>query len=197
MKRRQATILILLAVAVVSPAMAHPEFQRDIVKRTGRAINCALCHEHADGPEGTAPGQIGRLSAAELEQLGRARAALQPGSRADSPILNAFGDLIIEKIGKARFLELKLAPAVLPSLLPADGDLDRDGIPDARELAAGTHPLLATDGDPWLLLRHNARRNAGQIALTLAATVLGLYGLRSLLMGIAIATRSRESDELE
>lgn len=169
-------------------AEAYPEFQRHLVTSTGRSVNCAFCHENADGPEGTAPGQIGRLSPAELAQLGQARAAFLPDNRATSPILNSFGNQMLNRLGKTRILELRLVPGELAAALPVDSDLDRDGISDADELRAGTHPLLDTDGNPWRLFQHNAWKHRVSLALTLAATILGLYGLKHLLHGFAMAS---------
>jgi hypothetical protein len=153
-----------------------------------------MCHTHADGPEGTAPGQVGRLTSAEMEMLGHARAALEPGGNVNSPILNGFGNHIINSIGKKKFMELRTVPAELANLLPADSDLDRDGIPDVREYLDGTHPLKRHDGSPGLLFRHNFRENLPQILLTLAATICGLYALRHLLHGFANATRAHDED---
>ena len=169
-------------------AAAYPEFQRSILKTTARPVNCAFCHAHADGPEGTAPGQIGRLSAAELAQLGQARAALSPDNHATSPILNPFGNHLLNRLGKKRILELRLVPTELASTLPFDSDLDHDGITDRDEYRAGTHPLLDTDGNPWRLFQHNAWKHRVSLALALAATILGLYGLKHLLHGFAMAS---------
>jgi len=47
--------LALTAAAATLQVRAYPEFQQQIVKSTGRAVNCALCHANADGPEGTGP----------------------------------------------------------------------------------------------------------------------------------------------
>jgi hypothetical protein len=182
----------LLAAALLlmsRPVHAYPEFQRYVASSSGRAVNCALCHMHPDGPEGTAPGQIGRLTPAELAELGRARAALAPGAHPASPILNAFGNHLVESLGKARILELRLAPDRLAGLLPAQSDLDDDGVPDAVELAAGTHPLRRSDGPPWSLFIVNLRRNLPQLLLALAATGAGLWGLRHLLHGFTASAR--------
>jgi hypothetical protein len=168
---------LLVALAAAGSVQAYPEFQQHIVKATGRAINCALCHMHSDGPEGTAPGQIGKLTAAEQAELGRARAAFAPGGNVKSPILNGFGNHLINSLGKQQVLELRLTPAELANKLPPDSDLDQDGIADAAELRAGTHPLLKSDGQPWLLFKANFADNLGQIMLMLTATVLGLWGL--------------------
>ncbi|MBK8231215.1 MAG: hypothetical protein IPK72_11620 [Candidatus Eisenbacteria bacterium] len=190
-----AAVGVMLALLLSRTAAAHPEYQRSLVLNTGRAVNCAYCHTSADGPEGTGLGQIGRLSPSELEQLGRARAALQPGAGVESPILNAFGNHILNVVGKARILELRLAPQELAGALPAGSDLDADGIEDAEEYRDGTHPLIDSDGDPIRLFRHNLGRYAWQIVLTFAATVLGLWGLKHLLDGFEILARRPEDGE--
>jgi hypothetical protein len=191
-----AAATLLAGVAAPVAALAHPEYQRFIVERSGRAVNCAMCHAHGDGPDGTAPGQIGALTPPEFEALGQARGALEPGVPVKSPILNAFGNHIVTAIGKTAVQELKLAPAELANRLPQDSDLDSDGIPDVVEYVEGTHPLLPGDGRPDRLFLHNLRRHSTPIALTLAATVLGLYGLGHLLAGLAAGTRNREDEEL-
>ena len=182
---RLSALVALAALLSTTRAEAHPEFQRSIQKTTGRSVNCAYCHQNADGPEGTAPGQIGRLSPAEFTRLGQARAALLPDNQATSPILNEFGNHLLNRLGKKRILELRLVPTELVSSLPVEGDLDQDGITDIEEYRAGTHPLLDTDGDPWRLFRHNAWKYRMSLLLTLAATILGLYGLKHLLHGFA------------
>ncbi len=189
-------LLTALALTAMT-AHAYPEFERFVVKHSGRKINCALCHMHGDGPEGTAPGQIGRLTPAEQERLGRARAAFLPGQKLENPILNKFGNHIMECIGKRKFLELKLAPEKLSQVLPQNSDLDGDGIPDVREYLDGTHPLKANDGRPWLLFKSNLSKNLTQVALTLAATIAGLWGLSQLLHGFAAATRTHKEERGE
>ena len=188
--------LVLLATSGTIQLPAHPEFQQFIVKHSGRPVNCAFCHANADGPEGAGLGQIGHLTAAEQAELVRARTTFEPGAKLNSPILNAFGNHIINRLGKRKFLELRLAPAQLAETLPKDSDLDGDGIPDVKEFLAGTHPLISSDGNPWLLFRANFRRNLTPIALTLAATVAGLWGLGHLLHGFAVAARLKD-DEAE
>lgn len=166
-------------------AQAYPEFHQAIVKRTGRIINCAMCHAHSDGPEGTAPGQIGSLSAAEFIRLGQARGAMEPGLAIHNPILNEFGNHIIKSVGMKRFLEVRMAPEQLAELLPADSDLDHDGITDVQEYRDGTHPLLSSDGRPWLLFKYNLMKNSGLILFALVASMMGLYGLYHLLVGFS------------
>lgn len=191
------SLLLALAASALCVARleANPEYQRFIVQHTGRPVNCAFCHAHPDGPEGTAPGQIGRLTAEEQEKLGRARASFEPGGKVDSPILNAFGNHIINSIGKKKFLELRLAPEQLAQALPKDSDLDHDGILDLHEYLDGTHPLLAGDGRPWLLFKHNFKRNLPQILLALMATIAGLYGWRHMLQGFAVSANAEENEE--
>jgi hypothetical protein len=185
---------IILLLAVAGTVQAYPEFQKQIVEASGRTINCAMCHEHSDGPEGTAPGQIGHLSSAEQAELGRARAAFNPGGNVTNPILNTFGNHIINSLGKKQLLELKVTPGELSNKLPQDSDLDGDGITDAVELRMGSHPLIKSDGDPWLLFKNNLLTNIGQILLMLAATVLGLWGLRHLLHGFDVVAHLSEDE---
>ena len=185
---------VLAMLALAGSAHAYPEFQKSISQTSGRLVNCAMCHMHSDGPEGAAPGQIGHLTLAEQAELGRARAAFEPHANVKSPILNRFGNHIINSLGKKPFLELKaMEPQVmigeLANKLPKNSDLDGDGITDVRELTSGTHPLIKSDGLPWLLFKANLGANLGQILLMLAATVLGLWGLHHLLHGFDIATR--------
>ena len=184
-------------VAITARLEANPEYQRFIVKNSGRPVNCAFCHAHPDGPEGTAPGQIGRLTAAEQERLGRARASFEPGGKVNSPILNEFGNHIINSIGKKKFLELRLAPEQLAQALPKDSDLDHDGILDLHEYLDGTHPLIASDGRPWLLFKHNFKRDLPQVFLALMATLAGLYGWRHVLQGFSAATQLKDDENDE
>jgi hypothetical protein len=189
----QAAVILLAA----APMQAYPEFQQFVVKRSARPVNCAYCHSNADGPEGNAPGQIGHLTAPEQAELVRARGAFEPGQKVNSPILNGFGNHIMNSLGKRRFLETRLAPAQLIETLPKDSDLDKDGIPDTQEYLAGTHPLLRSDGYPWLLFRSNFAQNSSQILLTLAATILGLWGLGHVLQGFAAAAHVQKEEDAQ
>jgi hypothetical protein len=186
---------ICAAFVGCSTAWAYPEFRAYVVKVSGRPINCAMCHEHADGPEGGAPGQIGALNPEQIQRLGQARAAFEPGQDVQSPILNAFGNLIIKTVGKKRFLELRSRPEELAGLLDAKSDLDNDGIPDVRELKEGTNALNPSDGNPWLLFITNMRRNSVHIVLIIVATALGMYGLKNLLHAFAPSRPPATADE--
>lgn len=177
----------LLAVPVlagcVATADAYPEFQKFVQTRSGRAINCAMCHANSDGPDGAGFGQIGGLSSEEITRLNQARAAFEPGQAVDSPILNKFGNHIVATIGKTRLLEFRNRPEELAAALGTTSDLDGDGIPDWREYLDGTHPLKKTDGNPWLLFVNNLSRYRFHVIMIVFATVLTIYGLANLLRG--------------
>jgi hypothetical protein len=190
-----ACLTVLAVLAIAGTARAYPEFQKWISQNSGRTVNCAMCHMHPDGPEGTAPGQIGHLTVAEQAELARAHAAFEPDAKVKNPILNRLGNHIINSLGRKQFLELRTNPGELVNKLPKDSDLDGDGITDVQELRAGTHPLIKSDGQPWLLFKANLSANVGQIILMLVATVLGLWGLHHLLHGFDAATRLHDDDE--
>jgi hypothetical protein len=187
---------LAVAACVASPraAAAYPEYQKWAQKSSGRTVSCSLCHAHPDGPDGVKSGQIGSLDAAAQRRLDRARTAFEPGAHVDSPILNAFGNHIIETVGKKRVVALKDRPAELPPLLEAS-DLDGDGISDGQELRDGTHPLDPGHGDPLRLLRVNVVRYRFHLGMLAAATALGLYGLRNLLEWFALRVRRALAEE--
>lgn len=180
----RAWMLCLIAsVCLVASnvAYAYPEFQHFVQKTSGRNVDCAMCHVNPDGPEGLKPGQIGSLNPQEMQQLNKARAAFLPGQNVDNPILNDFGDHIINTLGKQKFLQIRQHPKELAAALGEKSDLDHDGIPDADEFLEGTHPLDAQSGDPWELFVHNLGQYWPHIVLIAVATFLGLFGLNNLL----------------
>ncbi|MCG3176608.1 MAG: hypothetical protein MOGMAGMI_01566 [Candidatus Omnitrophica bacterium] len=181
-----ATAVLCLSAAGV--AQAYPEFQRYSKERSGRSINCALCHTHSDGPEGLRAGQIGSLTQEELDTLGLARQATAPGSGLKSPILNGFGNLMLDELGRDRIQELRQRPESLAESLPAGSDLDGDGIPDGQEYLDGTHPLNSLDGQPLKLFRNNLGRHGFHIAMMVLATALGLYGLHNAILWLSTQT---------
>ncbi len=195
MKFRAMAAACAVLAALDARAWAHNEYQQFVRKNSGRAVDCALCHVHSNGPEGTGAGQIGSLSAEALSRLGRARGAFEPGANVDSPILNDFGDLILQRVGKKRILELRSAPGQLTAEMGFESDLDSDGIPDSREFLEGTHPLIAGDGDPWSLFVHNLRQHVFQLTMISVATLITLFGLVNLLHGFAIRLRAKEPAE--
>lgn len=195
MRTSSAARILCASIALGVPASAHPEFQAFVRKNSGRPVDCAMCHTHSNGPEGTGPGQIGSLTPEEMARLNRARAAFDPGANVDSPILNDFGDLLLQRMGKKRILELRSAPGELPKEIGVESDLDSDGVPDAREYMEGTHPLIASDGDPWTLFLHNLRRRGFNVVMICIATAVTLYGLVNLLHGFAVRMHSKGSSE--
>lgn len=180
--------LLILFLASAGSAMAYPEFQRYSKEVSGRTVNCAMCHTHSDGPEGLKPGQIGSLNQEEMNELGLARQAFEPGFAGKSPILNEFGNTILKAIGKNKLAEYKQKPDLLIEALTKTSDLDGDGIPDSEEFKDGTHPLNSLDGHPWKLFKNNVRKNAFHIVMLLLATGFGLFGLSNLLHWLSIKT---------
>ena len=184
--------IILLSLIYLTPAFAHPEFQRYSKGVSGRSVNCAMCHMHSDGPEGVKPGQIGSLNQDELNALGLARQALKPGAGVPSPILNEFGNSILNQFGKEKILELKQRPELLAGSLSKTSDLDGDGIPDGEEFKDGTHPLNSLDGHPGKLFKNNLGKNWFDILMIILATGSGLYGLQNMLLWLSIKARREE-----
>lgn len=199
--RRRATVAYaavgtaagLIMALGANVAHAYPEFETYVEKVSGRYINCAMCHTHPDGPEGLKPGQIGSLNQEQMQQLNRARGAFEPGQRINSPILNEFGDHIINELGKQKFLQLRMEPEELATILPEDSDLDRDGIPDVDEYMDGTHPLDAQHGAPARLFLMNLQRRWFHLAMLIAATLFGLIGLNAFLNGFNVRFRNRRA----
>ncbi|MCB9367314.1 MAG: hypothetical protein H6508_09055 [Calditrichaeota bacterium] len=185
--------VFIVALVFIGNCFAYPEFQRFSQENSGRPINCAMCHVNGDGPEGASRGQIGSLTPVELNRLNAARGAFAPGMPVESPILNAFGNNIIRKIGKTKFLELRAHPEQLAEAYGFQSDLDEDGIPDAQEYLDGTNPLNRSHGNPWKLFVHNLNQYKLHIFLIILATVAGFYGLSNLLHGFAIQAESHEA----
>lgn len=189
---RLALSLLLFGAA---NAHAHPEFQAYVQQNSPRNVDCAMCHAHPDGPEGPKPGQIGSLNQEEIARLQKARAAFEPGEVVHNPLLNEFGNRLVETLGKRKLLELRQHPEQLPEAYGATSDIDNDGIPDADEFLAGTHPVDPNHGDPWRLFITNTRRSAFHIAMIVLATAAGWYGLNNLLRWFELRQQIREHDD--
>lgn len=188
MKKSQFIYILLLLIFILFElkVYAYSEFYEYSRKVSGRNTNCALCHAHGDGPEGFEEGQIKSLNKEEMEKLMRARSAFQPGVKVRSPILNTFGNRIIYKIGKKKFLELKSHPGDLPKELGFKSDLDKDGIPDAQEYLDGTLAISKEDGDPKKLFIANLKKNIKHIVLAFLCVGLLFYGFVQWLMKIHV-----------
>lgn len=181
---RNIFFAFLLFCFFVSSALAYPEFYEYSRKVSGRAVNCALCHTHGDGPEGNERGQINSLSKEEMEKLMRARAAFAPGQKVESPILNEFGNELVKHLGKKKILELRTKPQELPKEIGQKLDLDKDGISDAKEYLDGTLAISKEDGHPAKLFLANLKKNILHIVLAFFAVGFLFYGFVQWLMGI-------------
>jgi hypothetical protein len=178
---------LMVAIALCGsalPAVAYPEFQAFAEKKSGRAVDCAMCHVNEHGPVGDEDGQIGRLSPEELQSLNEARGAMEPGTNVTNPILNEFGNALVKSIGMKKVLEAKSAPEKLPQFLGNSQDTDHDGIPDGTEFLNGTDPANPFHGDPWKLLVNNLAKYKGQVALACAAVFLLDFGFVNLIKAL-------------
>lgn len=183
---------LLLSTGSVDEALAYPEYQQFVEKNSKRTVNCAMCHSNENGPTGNGPGQIGSLSPEEFEQLNKARAAMEPGQVVDSPILNEFGNKIIETIGKKKFVEFKADPGKLAESLGKNSDLDHDGIADSDEFLEGTDPLNKLHGDPGKLFWINLNRYKTHVVLAIVAVMSLNYGLLQLIKGITAMQKRKK-----
>ncbi|CAN5639137.1 hypothetical protein BH10CYA1_BH10CYA1_13480 [soil metagenome] len=183
----------ILSFLVAPPVFSFPQYQAFVEKHSGRTVNCAMCHVSGDGPVGNGSGQIGSLTPEQSAQLNKARAAMQPGSDIDNPILNDFGNKIVQTVGMKKVLELRSDPAKLAEALGSKSDIDDDGISDAAEYLAGTDPLNKMHGEPGQLFWVNLNRYKFHIILAAIAVFFLDYGLAHLIKGLAIATGSKES----
>jgi len=178
--------------AATQAARAFPQYQEFSEKHSGRTVNCAMCHLSDDGPAGDGPGQTGSLSQDDLNQLNKARTAMEPGSTVTNPILNKFGNEIIRAIGMKKFLELMPDPAKLPQALGDKSDLDGDGISDGQEFLDGTDPLNKYHGDPLKLFFINLNRCKFELLLIAVAVLFLDYGLANLVAGASSAAKTNE-----
>lgn len=185
--------LVSSSFLTAATVQAYPEYQSFIEKKSGRSVDCAVCHTNSNGPSGSSPGQIGALSEKEMEALNSARGALEPGMlKVDNPILNKFGNSIIRTVGKKKFLEFRQDPEKLAEAL-GKSDLDEDGVPDAEEYLDGTYPLNKLHGDPWKLFLVNLNRYKTHLALAAVACFLLDWGFMHLIRGFALTSKARKA----
>ncbi len=185
-------IAVVFWLTLGSPAYSYPEFQQFAEKKSGKTTNCGTCHANASGPVGKGEGQVGALSAVEMDQLNKARSALEPGQNIDSPILNRFGDLIIKKLGKRKFLENRSNPAKLATDYGMDSDLDDDGVPDAQEYLDGTDPLNKFHADAGKIFIVNLSRYAPHLIAAAIGVLLLDWGFARMIKGFLAIKRARK-----
>ena len=185
-----ALVAAVMVAGIASRAAAYHEFQSWIDARNDRTVNCAFCHAHGDGPDGVKPGQIGALTPEQLTMLNEARQAFEPAPEVESPILNAFGNEIVRRLGRTQFIHLRQSPGDFPDAYGFDSDLDHDGIADAQEVLDATHPVNNQSGRPLALFLHNLRTSWGHVLMLVVATLFGLVGINSLLAWFTAVTRA-------
>jgi hypothetical protein len=173
--------LILALAFLPASLLAYPEFQQHILTNSGVKVDCALCHANSDGAEGVKEGQLASLKGEDLERLAHARRAIAPGQRVASPILNAFGNELVFRLGRSALAEGRKDPAAMIASLPDDLDVDRDGIADKTELREGTLPTDEESGTFWRLFPHRFMKNLFHIGMGVLATLFLLFGLENLL----------------
>lgn len=187
----------LIASVMLLPATreAHgfSSFQEFSEKHSMRNVNCAMCHTSSDGPTGDQDGQIGTLTAQESNDLNMARAAMEPGSTVENPILNRFGNDIVHRLGMQKVFACMQSPAELASALGTKSDLDKDGIPDSQEFLDGTDPLNPDHGDPVLLLQNNLKRHWRDVLLAFFAIFLIDAGFMRILKSQSIQSTPPKS----
>ena len=193
LKFKLSIILSSSLFLTASMVQAYPEYQAFIEKKSGRSVDCAVCHTNSNGPSGTRPGQIGALSEKDMEKLNTARGAIEPGMlKEDNPILNKFGNSIMRTVGKKKFLEYRQDPEKLAEAL-GKSDLDDDGIPDSQEYLDGTDPLNKLHGDPWKLFLVNLNRYKSHLLLAAVACFLLDWGFMHLIRGFALSSKARKA----
>jgi hypothetical protein len=176
----QFAVCCIILLLCGGSAWSYPEFQKYSQDRSGRRVDCAMCHISPAGPSGTGFGQISSLGPAEKQLLDEARKADAPGTEVKNPILNAFGNNLVKQLGRAAISDMTTEPEKLAPAYGFQSDIDRDGIPDAREFLDGTDPTNNQSGQPWLLFRHNMREHwFGVISMALASALI-LFGFQNL-----------------
>ncbi len=175
------SFIVSVNILTTQSVFAFPQFEKFVAEHSGKPVNCAMCHANDAGPIGNDPGQLGSLTKAEMEKVNLARLALKPGQKVDSPILNKFGNHIIESIGTEKFTQLLAKPEDLAKELGNQSDLDKDGIPDAQEYLDGTDPLNKLNGDPSKLFVINVQRNAWLLIYMAVSLYFIYFGLTNIL----------------
>lgn len=195
--KRSALVLVALPGLALclswdAGASAYPQYQEFVEKRSHQPVNCAMCHANGNGPDGHQNGQIGGLNDDELKRLNEARTAFEKGKKVDSPILNDFGNEIVRSLGRKKIISLMKEPEKLYEELPADSDLDGDGVPDRDEYLDGTDPTNKYHAAPLKLFLINLNRNKVHVILTAVAIFSINFGLVHMIRGISLITEKRD-----
>ena len=184
------TYLFILSLLVIGQfnlkGYSFPQLEEFVAKHSGKPVNCAMCHANDAGPTGNDLGQLGHMTVAEMARVNIARLAMQPGQKVDSPILNRFGNHIVETVGMQKLITLIAQPQDLATALGNKSDLDGDGIADSEEYLDGTDPLNRFNGDPLKLFKINLSRNLLVIGIITAALGLLVFGLAQVIQGFKI-----------
>ena len=180
--------VIVAAGSLNQSAFSYPEFQSYSEKHSGQPANCAMCHTNGNGPNGNGPGQIDALDEEATKRLNEARKAFEPGQKVDNPILNEFGNNIVEKLGRKEVISLIKKPEDLATKLGKELDTDKDGIADGEEYLDGTDPTNKFHGNPWKLFKINFQKYQQHILLAFVAVIILNFGLSNLIKGIAVLT---------
>ncbi len=184
------TYLFILSLLVIGQfnlkGYSFPQLEEFVAKHSGKPVNCAMCHANDAGPTGNDLGQLGHMTVAQMAKVNIARLAMQPGQNVDSPILNRFGNHIVETVGMQKLITLIAQPQDLATALGNKSDLDGDGIPDSEEYLDGTDPLNRFNGDPLKLFKINLSRNLIVICIISGALGLLVFGLAQVIQGFKI-----------
>ncbi len=177
--------MIIALVFAVTALQAYPEFQKFSQTHSRRTVNCGMCHASPEGPDGLSFGQVGSLDSVQMDLLKEARRAQRPGMEVSNPILNPFGNKLVQVMGVRLLVDAKKDPAMLHYYLKDAGDMDGDGVTDAQEFLDGTNPNNRHHGDPLALLLTNVQHHFFEIVMILLATAAGMFGLSNLLLAFA------------
>lgn len=192
MNRQVVLSFLLIVILFPNHTFSYPKLYDLILAKSGKKIDCGICHAHGNGPEGLMKGQIGGLDAIGLDQLMSARKAFDPGVKIKNPLLNDFGNEMVFILGRKEIIALGNQPEKLIEIYPKELDLDNDGIPDIDELMEGTLPHDPQSGNPLKLMVHNLKGSWFEILLTLIGTGFMFYGFFQLILGFHYSIKVKD-----
>lgn len=170
------SLVLFCCLFTGNPALAFNEFQSFIELKSKKQLNCAYCHSHTNGPNGSETGQLGSLSE-DKKQLTAYNQFLNSNKElANSPILNEFGNYLVKNIDYEKITNAQNDPELLVNELK-DSDLDHDGISDAKELLDGTLPNDPLDGNLFKLFINNFKKKWIEIISQITVALLLIISL--------------------